>query len=119
LLGRDFVDLNGQVFRRLGTEWTVDLNDIDQIFQEFGAAGEGSYNVEFAAFQTTIRKINVEPSWLSKTGRGFVSNALPFGVDAGFQLWQDWGNPRLPFGRKIGRAVISGGVGVVGGASLV
>jgi hypothetical protein len=52
--------------------------------------------------------------------RGLVNaadNTLPFFIDFGWQLAQDWNNPFLTRGDKIKRAVISGGIGW--GASLL
>jgi hypothetical protein len=40
---------------------------------------------------------------------------IPFILDFGFQLADDWRNPRLTTGQKVGRAFVSGSVGVVGG----
>jgi hypothetical protein len=52
---------------------------------------------------------------ISEAGEGVFKNALPFGVDFAFQLYQDWDNPRLPWDRKINRAFTTGGVGIAGG----
>jgi RHS repeat-associated protein len=51
--------------------------------------------------------------WIIKGLVGEV--AVPFGLDAGFQLLQDWGNPYLTPGQKWERAAWAGGFGVLAG----
>jgi hypothetical protein len=48
-------------------------------------------------------------------GQSGLKNTLPFGVDFGFQLYQDWNNPHLPWDRKIRRGFVAGGVGLIAG----
>lgn len=88
-LGDDYFDLDsGQHFSLRGSA-TEDLFDEAYIIPEL---------VEDSVGKRVIRNIGI-----------------PFVVDFGFQLAQDWSNPRLPLGYKVGRAGISGGVGVFGG----
>jgi hypothetical protein len=58
----------------------------------------------------------IDPTLGAKLGREVLDNALPFAVDVGFQLVQDWNNPRLTFGRRVFRAGTAGFVGLAGGA---
>ncbi len=57
----------------------------------------------------------IEPHWGAKLARSGWDNAFPFVVDTGFQLWQDWDNPRLPIGHKIRRSAIAGTAGLIAG----
>jgi hypothetical protein len=52
----------------------------------------------------------------SRAGKLLLEDAgIPFILDFGFQLAQDWSNPRLTGWQKAGRATVSGGVGAGGG----
>ena len=48
-------------------------------------------------------------NWLIKGLVGEV--VIPFGLDAGFQYLQDWGNPYLTPEQKANRALLAGGIG--------
>jgi hypothetical protein len=52
----------------------------------------------------------------SRAGRLLLEDAgIPFLLDFGFQLAEDWSNPRLTGWEKAGRATVSGAVGAFGG----
>ena len=52
----------------------------------------------------------------SRAGKLLLEDAgIPFILDFGFQLAEDWSNPRLTGEQKAGRAIVSGVVGVFGG----
>ncbi len=59
--------------------------------------------------------VRIDPTLGAKLGRSVFDSGLPFAVDFGFQLLQDWDNPYLETKDKAGRAIISGFVGLGGG----
>ncbi len=52
-------------------------------------------------------------------GKALDGGVIGFGFDAAWQFAQDWGNPYLTPGQKVGRAIVSGSVGFVAGIGVV
>lgn len=53
-----------------------------------------------------------------KVGEALDGGTIGFFFDAGWQVAQDWGNPYLTPGQKIGRGIVAGGVGFVAGLGV-
>lgn len=56
--------------------------------------------------------------WAKALRKNGLDTALPFAVDAAWQIVADWQTP-MPFGYRIGRVAVSAGVGLASGGKLI
>ena len=79
-----------------------------------GIQNEGYFDVKTELDLIIFKR--TPPSRGARLGRFGLDNAFGFGVDIGFQLYQDFNNPYLSPLQKGARAGVSGFVGIVGGS---
>jgi hypothetical protein len=107
---RGLVEQVGENAYRTATDEIIDLNSLG-----YGGNTRWLRNIHFRAEVVPYSKL-----WyplgreLNPVARSILGEALPFGIDAAFQLAMDW-NTDMPVEYRLGRAGVSGLVGLGAG----
>jgi hypothetical protein len=107
---RGLVEQVGENAYRTATGEIIDLNSLG-----YGGNTRWLRNIHFRAEVVPYSKL-----WyplgreLNPVARSILGEALPFGIDAAFQLAMDW-NTDMPVEYRLGRAGVSGTIGVTSG----